>query len=59
MNAMEVYGSLGRGVDLILDGGETEGGMGSTILDITVNPPKILREGMINHEKLRDFIPEV
>ncbi|MFC1866601.1 L-threonylcarbamoyladenylate synthase [Thermodesulfobacteriota bacterium] len=52
MKAEDVSGSLGNGVDLILDGGDTAGGKGSTILDVTVNPPKILREGMIRHEKL-------
>jgi len=56
IKAEEVYYSLGKTVDLILDGGETEGGKGSTILDITVNPPRILREGMVSREDLKTFI---
>jgi len=54
VTAKEVYSSLGRGVDLILDGGETKGGKGSTILDVTVNPPEIIREGMISREQLQE-----
>lgn len=33
-------------VDLVLDAGPLKGGMGSTIVDVTVNPPQILREGI-------------
>jgi L-threonylcarbamoyladenylate synthase len=50
-SAMEVFDYFNKGV-LILDGGETEGGKGSTILDVTVDPPRIVREGMINAEEL-------
>lgn len=52
INAEEVYQSLGDEIELILDAGEAAGGEGSTILDVTVHPPRILREGMISHEKL-------
>ena len=31
--------------DLILDAGPLKGGIGSTVIDVTVAPPKILREG--------------
>ncbi len=34
-------------VDLILDGGPTGGGMGSTVADCTVWPPRILRQGPV------------
>lgn len=49
--AMEVYEYFKEGI-LILDGGATEGGLGSTILDVTVSPPAIVREGMIRKEDL-------
>jgi len=49
--AMEVYEYFKEDV-LILDGGETRGGIGSTIVDVTVNPPKIIREGVIGKEQL-------
>ena len=35
-------------VDLILDAGPLKGGIGSTVVDVTVDPPKILREGAIS-----------
>jgi len=41
-------------VDLILDAGQTAGGKGSTILDVTVSPPVIIREGMISREQLQE-----
>jgi len=56
IKAEEVFRSLGNTVDLILDGGETQGGKGSTILDVTVNPPRVLREGMVGREDLNAFI---
>ncbi len=56
IKAEEVSLSIGKTVDLILDGGETEGGKGSTILDITVNPPRILREGMVSRGDLKALI---
>ncbi len=33
--------------DLILDAGRLKGGKGSTVVDITVIPPRVLREGMV------------
>jgi len=34
-------------IDLILDAGSLKGGSGSTIIDVTCNPPLILREGAV------------
>ena len=34
-------------LDLILDVGSLIGGIGSTVIDVTVDPPKILREGAV------------
>jgi len=39
-------------VDLVLDAGKLTGGKGSTVVDVTVSPPKILREGAIDAEKI-------
>ena len=55
-DAGRVLDSLGNGVALILDGGRTEGGKGSTILDITVTPPRVLREGAVGREKLKEYL---
>jgi L-threonylcarbamoyladenylate synthase len=46
--AMEVAVQIGNKVDAIVDIGKTAGGLGSTIIDVTANPPHILREGVIN-----------
>jgi L-threonylcarbamoyladenylate synthase len=34
-------------IDLILDAGPTAGGPPSTVLDVTVDPPRVLREGAV------------
>jgi L-threonylcarbamoyladenylate synthase len=57
-SAEAVCHSLGKSVDFILDGGETEGGKGSTILDITVDPPVVLREGMVSLEQLEGYLAQ-
>ena len=54
--AEEVLEALGSQVDLILDGGKTAGGKGSTVLDVTLTPPAILREGIVPRERLRPFL---
>jgi L-threonylcarbamoyladenylate synthase len=55
-DAGEVLGAFKEWVDLILDGGATPGEIGSTVLDITVDPPKILREGMVQKKDLEEYI---
>ena len=54
--AEEVMEALGEDIDLILDGGGTPGGRGSTVLDVTLDPPVILRQGMVSHEELFPFL---
>jgi L-threonylcarbamoyladenylate synthase len=54
--AKEVLGGLGGRVDLILDGGDSPGGMASTVLDLTVFPPAILRSGPISERELDTVI---
>ena len=34
-------------VDLVLDAGTLQGGIGSTVVDVTEEPPRILREGQV------------
>jgi L-threonylcarbamoyladenylate synthase len=34
-------------IDLILDGGPTTGGLPSTILDVSVTPPRLIRQGAV------------
>jgi L-threonylcarbamoyladenylate synthase len=47
-SADAVIRALGEFPGSVIDGGETPGGAGSTILDVTVSPPRILREGAIS-----------
>lgn len=46
-SAGEVLTRIGEKIDAVIDGGHTPGGLGSTIVDITDQPPVILREGAI------------
>ena len=47
LTAAAVRGYFGGLVELILDGGTTAGGPGSTVADCTVWPPRILRQGPV------------
>ena len=51
-NAGHVARSLGDRVPLIVDGGQSQVGIESTVLDLTVAPPHMLRPGMIHEESL-------
>lgn len=46
-------------VDMIIDGGEVGIGLESTIIDLTVSPPQILRPGYITQEMLNEVLGEV
>jgi L-threonylcarbamoyladenylate synthase len=56
LTAAEVREQLGASVDFILDGGRCPGGIESTIVDITVNPPVILRQGAVSGKDLVDLL---
>jgi L-threonylcarbamoyladenylate synthase len=51
-NAEHVRAQLAGKIPLIVDGGQSQVGIESTVLDLTVTPPKILRPGMIHAESL-------
>jgi L-threonylcarbamoyladenylate synthase len=50
--AEHVRKSFGDALPLIVDGGPSNVGIESTVLDLTVQPPRILRPGMIHAESL-------
>ncbi len=50
--AQHVLDGLGNRVALILDAGPCEHGLESTVLDCTVDPPRILRPGPLSAEQL-------
>ena len=57
--AQHVFEDLRDKVDLILDGGRAKIGIESTVLDLTVNPPQILRPGGISFEELKKIIKNI
>ena len=57
--AQHVAEDLTGRVDMIVDGGAVEIGVESTILDMTVEPPMILRPGAITKEMFEEVIGEV
>lgn len=54
--ARHVQNDLNGRIDLILDGGETRIGVESTVLDITQNPPVVLRTGGLSREAIEAVI---
>ncbi len=50
--AEQVVSTLGGMIDLVVDGGEAAGGVSSTVIDFTANPPEMLREGPISLESV-------
>ena len=58
-NAQTVLEDFGNNIDLILDGGQTKIGVESTVLDLTVKPPTILRQGGVTVEEIRKIITSV
>ncbi|MEK6698241.1 MAG: L-threonylcarbamoyladenylate synthase [Nitrospirota bacterium] len=45
--AEEAAAEIGDGADLILDGGRTPGGMPSTVVDVSEEPPHVIRKGTL------------
>ena len=51
-NAGHVREQLGNKIPLIVDGGQSQVGIESTVIDLTTEPPAVLRPGMIHEESL-------
>lgn len=47
-NAASVRAEFGDTLDFVLDGGDAMGGVASTILDMTGDEPRVLREGAVS-----------
>jgi L-threonylcarbamoyladenylate synthase len=54
--AEHVLKSLAGRIDLVLDAGPASGGLESTVLDVTVDPPRLLRPGLVSAEELEQFL---
>lgn len=57
--AEHVIEDLSDRIDCIIDGGACRVGLESTVIDLTVNPPRILRPGGVPQETLADLLGEV
>jgi len=43
-------------VDMVLDAGPLKGGVGSTVVDVTSDPPRVLREGTVSKQQLESVL---
>ena len=57
--AKHVYEDLNGRIDAILDGGPTSIGVESTVLDLSVDPPMVLRPGGTTFEALKKVLDKV
>jgi len=54
--ADHVLSGLRDGFDLLLDGGATTGGLESTVMDMTSDPPRLLRPGLISPAEIAECV---
>ncbi|HEY7982536.1 MAG TPA: L-threonylcarbamoyladenylate synthase [Ktedonobacterales bacterium] len=57
--AAHVLADLGGRIACVLDGGPSEVGVESTVVDLTSDPPRLLRPGGVGLEALRALMPEL
>ena len=57
--AAHVLADLDGRIDIVLDGGPAWVGLESTVLDLSHDPPTVLRPGAVSAEDLRQLIPTV
>jgi L-threonylcarbamoyladenylate synthase len=57
--ASQVLAQLAGRVPLIIDGGRCPGGVPSTVLDLNLTPPRLLRAGAIPVDELRELLPDL
>ena len=56
LTAAEVAAALGESVALVIDGGRAAERLGSTLLDLTGEPPRLLRAGVVSAEAIERVI---
>ena len=57
--AAHVLQDLDGRIDMLIDGGNTDVGLESTVLDVTGAAPVVLRAGAVTLEMLRELLPNV
>ena len=55
-SSSEIIGLFDKKVDLIIDSGNLPHSNGSSIIDVTTSPPRLLREGDIKKDDLKEFL---
>jgi L-threonylcarbamoyladenylate synthase len=55
----DISRDVARAAEIILDAGKLLPGSGSTILDVSCDPPAIIRQGAVSLEKVREVLPAV
>lgn len=55
ISADEVREQFGDSLDALIDGGQLPSRGGSTLLDLTLDPPVVVREGPVSFESLSEF----
>lgn len=59
IRADDVAREFGEHLDLILEAGVCPGGLPSTIVDVTVIPPRLVRAGAVPAAELAEIMPEL
>ena len=57
--AAQARDQLGDDVAIYLEDGPARGGIASTIVDLSVARPRVLREGAVGLDELREVVPEI
>ena len=55
ISALQVVEYFHTGIDLIIDGGIVTATEPSTVIDVTVDPPRIIREGAVTRRQLEEL----
>jgi len=55
-NADEIIQAFGERIDLILDSGPVKSLLGSTVLDCSIHPPQLIREGEVSQEQIETML---
>ena len=59
VSAQEVYDYLSGKIDMILDAGTSQLKIASTVIDMTVSPFVVIREGAISEQQLRSAVDQI
>lgn len=57
--AADAVAQIGESVEVVLDSGPSELGKASTVVDVTEDPPRVLRVGALPVEEVRQIVGEV